>query len=266
MRLKTSIFGSAALAILGISLGFAGLASAGPIPAGWSCTGNCGTLGPDGVVTAPPGGSTYEFVTTFQGVNGVGQLPGIGGTDGSLLTSNSFVASGSDQLVFQFNFVTSDGTGSFPDYAWAELVPTVGSPVVLFDARTVAGAGNTVPGFGLPPIAVTLTPPTTAIIPGGPTWSPLGGSSGACFQGPGQGCGYTGWIQASFTPAAGTYTLQFGVSNFGDAAFDTGLAIAGTTIGGVPIGPGPGVVPEPASLMLLGSGLAYAWRRVRKSA
>ena len=186
-------------------------------------------------------------------LSGGGQLPGIGGTNGSLLTTNAFTADGVEQLVFSFNFVTSDGTSSFPDYAWATLVPTVGDPIMLFNARTVAGAGDTVPGFGLPPIVVTLVPPSTPIIPGGPEWSPLGGSSGFCFQGPGQGCGYTDWITASFTPVAGTYTMQFGVSNFGDSIFDTGLAIAGATIGGDPIGPGG--VPEPGMLGLLGVGL-----------
>jgi PEP-CTERM motif len=61
------------------------------------------------------------------------------------------------------------------------------------------------------------------------------------------------WIEASYIPAAGTYTLQFGVTNWGDGQFQSGLAIAGATIGDVPIG---GAVPEPASLTLLGLGLA----------
>ena len=28
-----------------------------------TCVGNCGTLGADGVVTAPPGGTTYSYVS-----------------------------------------------------------------------------------------------------------------------------------------------------------------------------------------------------------
>jgi hypothetical protein len=267
MTIERSKLSAAAAVAIGFVLSVSSHALAGPIPFGWTCTGNCGTLGPDGVVTAPPGGTDYQFISTFHGIDGIGQLPGIGGTDGSLLVTPLFSANGTDQLVFNFNFVTSDGTGQFPDYAWAELVPTVGAPIVLFDARTVAGAGNTVPGFGLPPIAVTLFPATSAIIPGGPVWSPLGDSSGQCYQGPGQGCGYTGWIKANFTPAAGNYTIQFGVSNFGDTALDTGLAIAGTKIGGIPIdgddGVGGGEVPEPGTMTLLGLGLVGLAKKAR---
>lgn len=252
--------------VFGIVAGLPDRVSASTIiPLGWSCAvvNTCGTLGADGDVPAPPGGSQYQYITTSGGASGVGQLPGIGGTNGTLLTTSAFVASGTDQLAFNFNFVTSDGTGTFPDYAWAELVPDVGSPIMLFNARTVAGAGDTVPGFGLPPITVSLNPATTPITPGATNWSPLGGSSGACFGGLGQGCGNTGWILATTTPAAGTYTIQFGVSNFGDTALDTGLAIAGATIGDVPIDPGGAAIPEPGTLLLFGSGLAVLARRIR---
>ncbi len=52
---------------------FAGQASAqqfdSGIPAGWTCSGNCGTAGADGVVTlAPSGGTAYGWVSSNGGV------------------------------------------------------------------------------------------------------------------------------------------------------------------------------------------------------
>ena len=252
MRIKSSVISSVAAVVLGIIVGLPGRASA--IPMGWTCTGACGTLGADGVVTAPPMGGFYEYVSTQGGISGAGQLPGVGGTNGSLLETSVFSASGSDSLVFNFNYVTRDGAG-FTDYSWAQLVPTVGAPIVLFDARTTP-SGDTVPGFGLPPIAVTLVPPSTPIIPGGVSWLPLDPNNSPCFA---AGCGYTGWIQASYTPVAGNYTIQFGVSNFNDEAWQSGLAISGTTIGGVPINS----VPEPGTLGLLGAGLVGLAKKAR---
>jgi hypothetical protein len=226
-------------------------ASAGPIPAGWSCTGNCGTLGANGVVTLSPfGNPAYKYVTTSGGISGVGGLSGIGGTNGSVLQTSTFGANAGDALDFYFNYVTSDGAG-FADYGWVKLVNASDlSSIVLFTARTTT-SGDTVPGFGLPGIApgVTMVPPSTAIIHGGPAWSPLGGYSGACYN---VGCGYTGWIESKYTLAAGNYYMQFGVTNWIDTIYDTGLAIDGVTVAGNPIG---GEVPEPGSIVLLASGL-----------
>jgi hypothetical protein len=91
---------------------------------------------------------------------------------------------------------------------------------------------------------------------GGPSWSPLGPSSGSCFD---VGCGYTGWVKSSFTiSASGDYTLQAGVVNWNDEEYDSGLALDGVTVAGTPITPVTPVsgVPEPASVLLLSLGTA----------
>lgn len=230
-----------------------------------SCIGACGALGADGVVTVSPQGGTYQYVTTNGGVDGAGQISGIGGTNGSTFTTSVFGANAGDLLNFYFNYVTSDGSG-FADYSWAELQTDVGGHVAwLFTARTQP-VGNTSPGFGLPANDSILTPATSAIIPGGPAWSPLGGDSGDCFDGVGQGCGYTGWIQSQYNVAlAGNYQLLFGVTNWSDTAFDSGLAFDGATIGGASI-TGDSAVPEPSAFLLLGTGIgALALLRRRRA-
>jgi len=88
----------------------------------------------------------------------------------------------------------------------------------------------------------------------GPTWSPLTETPGACFA---EGCGLTGWVQSDYTiAAAGNYLLQFGVTNWDDNGFQSGLAFDGITVGGTPIDQVPvQVVPVPGSILLLASGL-----------
>jgi hypothetical protein len=228
-----------------------------------TCIGACGALGPDGVVTAPPGGSSYGYVTTQGGVGGAGQISGVGGTNGSEFITDAFAATNGDVLEFQFNYVTSDGAG-FSDYSFAELLTGTGAHVAwLFTARTTP-SGDTSPGFGLPPNDSALTPATTPIIGGGVSWSPLDPNDSPCYD---SGCGYTGWIKSDYTIATdGSYKLRFGVTNSIDTRWNSGLAYAGANVGGTPIDTGNGGVPEPATwaMMLMGMFGLGSMLRTRK--
>ncbi len=254
-----AIFGAVTLAAAALLLPQSAMATAfdGGIPAAWTCTGNCGTLGADGDVTTSPEGGDYGWVSTANGVGSLGDDDlGIGNeTSGSLLRSSVFSANAGDDLEFYFNYVTSDGTESFVEYGWARLLDAALNPVaLLFTARTNPN-GSTVPGFGLPSIEATITPAVVGISDTPPVWSPLGGDSGQCW---GDGCGYTGWVQSLYTiPTAGNYVLEFGVVNWGDNAFDTGMAFDGITIAGTSIEDptGDGTVPAPATLALFAIGL-----------
>jgi hypothetical protein len=166
-------------------------------------------------------------------------------------------------LNFDFNYTTTDG-GIVSDYAWAELFSSANAPVALLaTARTTPG-GNTIPGSNMPVPVGTLNPSMVTIQPGLTMWSPLGSSSGACFLGPTQGCGSTGWASSSFTiGTAGSYFLLFGVTNWNDELFDSGLAIDGVTVNGQPIS--GTAAPEPASLLLLGIGAVPLLLKRRRS-
>ncbi len=229
--------------------------------------GNFGTGSANGDITASPLGGTFNYVSTDGGVGGGGSL-GVGGEfDGSLFTTAIFASNAGSSLSFFFNYVTSDGSG-FSDYAWAQLqTPTGVAVATLFSARTTP-SGDTVPGFGLPGLLATLTPATTPIqlsaFGDGPVWDKLGGNSGRCFQGRGQGCGFTGWIKADYTIAdAGNYRLAFGVTNNQDVEFDSGLAFDGIIVDGVNVG-----VPEPSTwaMLIAGFGLVGAAARRRRGA
>ena len=245
-RLSALSMAFATAATLGLASG-----AAEALPAGWTCTGNCGTLGANGVVTAPPNGTTYDYISTDNAPSY--SALGLGSeTTGTQLASNIFPAAAGETLEFYFNYITSDGSG-FADYAFARLVNQAnpGTPIYLVTARTVP-AGSIIPGAGMPGISATLTPASVPIIPGGPAWSPLGGSSGGCFA---AGCGYTGWVKSEYTIlAAGNYQLEFGTVNWDDSAFDSGLALSGAALckPGDPICDPIGGVPEPGTLALFG--------------
>lgn len=233
-----------------------------------TCLGNCGTSGANGVVTlSPSGNANYQWISTNLGSTtpGVGEIASVGDNDagtntGSQFTSNLFTAAAGDDLTFFFNYVTSDG-GGFADYAWTELLDSsFNSVAYLFTARTQP-TGDTSPGFGLPANSSTLTPATTPIIPGGPAWAPLGTDSGRCFS---TGCGYTGWIKSTYEIAvAGNYYVRYGVTDWSDSAFKSGLAFDGLAVNDVPVDPGG--VPEPATWLMMIMGFALVGAAMRRN-
>lgn len=237
-----------------------------------SCNGVCGTsTATDGVVTIPPGFSSISWITTSGAPTGVGQLSGVGGTNGTQFTSTPFSATAGQTLQYYFNYITSDGSG-FPDYAWVQLQTSGGTPVALILTAQTQPSGSIIPAPLLPPISpgVSLTPPSVPIIPGGPVWSPLGSYSGFCWA---AGCGYTDWVKSQFNiPTDGTYMLALGVTNMNDQIYHSGLAFTGLAVctgeDCQEIEP-PSEIPLPAALPLFATGLGalgfIGWRRKKKS-
>lgn len=235
-----------------------------------ACVGNCGTFlagsGDAGDVGLPTGSTSYQYVTTasFGGLSSVlggGTFPGETGdeTNGSTFTTASFSAAAGQKLSFLFNYVTSDGAG-FADYAWSALTGSSGGAIALLTARTFP-SGPASPAIGLPPMGATLTPDPLSMQSGLSNWFALGDSSGTCFD---PGCGNTGWVLAEYViTEADTYTLSFGVTNWGDDMLDSGLAFANIQLNGAG---GISTVPEPAqwALMIVGFGLAGASLRRRR--
>ena len=256
-------------------------------------------LGAGGLGSAVDGSGPIQYDPTMQAYSADGDPDNraSAASNGSVLSSTTFSAANGDHISFAFNFVTTDG-GEFTDYAWAKLNDvTAGTSVLLFTARTNA-VGNISPGEGLGANAATLTPATSltqdsgyrsSLVPVsyspdptdpvnnppianydngvGPEWYPLGptgSSSGSCYD---VGCGYSGWISSDYAisgaGSADLFTLTFGVTNWADGGFDSGLAFDNLNKNGSaivfstpPPPPVPGAAPEPDSLALLGLGIA----------
>lgn len=213
---------------------------------GWTCSNliGCGTSTANGVVTdAPVAGTTgYAWVSTQQSsatppnfpLSGLPTgVPTAQISNGATYTSPTFaVPAANSPISFQFNYVTSDG-GIYSDFAWARLLDSSGNEVaLLFTARTDP-VESVVPGNGMPPHQATLTPPSVPIIAGAPSWTPLGtvnNGTNTCFD---AGCGYSGWVQATYNvPSAGSYRLEIGVVNWSDTGYQSGLAVDGLLVAG----------------------------------
>jgi hypothetical protein len=232
-------------------------AFSGGLPADWVCFGHCDTIGADGVVgLAPGGGSQLGYVSTDFGFLGASPFALGDESTGSRLASSVFSATAGDRLAYQFNYVSSDGD-EYADYAWARLVDAgSGATSAMLFSATTQPAGLLVPSANLPAVDATLTPATASIVSDSTLWSPLGNDAGSCW---GLGCGSSGWVQSAFTfTSGGSYRLEFGVVNWSDSAYQSGLAFDGVFIRAnndnitAP-------VPEPQTWALMIAGLAALW-------
>ncbi len=256
----------------------------GPLADG-TCTGACGGSAADGDITLSPVGHAAHGWVSTAGSDATGVSPlalptnsrGNGTeTNGSRWVSPSFQAQAGDQVSVWFNYVSTDGKG-FDDYAWARLVDAGGATAAwLFTARSSkSSTGNIVPGDVVDKSAFD---PRDALVgykdwtftskdAADPVdWSHLGASNGTCWKDNAPGCGFTGWLESRHAIAAsGSYRLEVGVVNWGDTAYDSGLAFDHATLSVAAAVPEPGI----AGLMLAGGlGLAgwLAGRRRRPAA
>lgn len=243
-----------------------------------ACVGVCATLPATGDIGLSPTGNAHYGAVTTAGSEALGTSPilldghsrGSGvETNGSRWTSDPFSVAAGDALSVWFNFVSTDGKG-YDDYAWARLVDAGDGGVVAWlfaAAATNSSTGKVVPGDVLD--KADFDPDerlvgyddwefTSKTVEDPVDWAPLGSSNGTCWKDNAPGCGYTGWMQSRYTFAsAANVRLELGVVNWGDWAYDSGLAFdyAGFTT----------AVPEPAPWQLgLGGGALALWLRRRR--
>jgi hypothetical protein len=242
----------------------------------WVCTGHCGSLGPDGDITSSPlGNPRYGYVSTAgSAAFGVSPLSlgdnkvGIE-TNGSRMVSGSFSATTGDTLALRFNYISTDGNG-YDDYAWARVIDASDALVAwVFSARsTNSGSKQIVPGDLLKkdefdPDEMVANYDDFEFNSKTADWSPLGASNNSCWETDAKGCGNTGWLESRFTfSQSGQYRLEVGVTNWGDTAYDSGLAFDYLTLADTTV---YAPVPEPGrlSLMLAGLGLLVLAARRR---
>ncbi len=230
------------------------------------CTGNCGTASATGTMATSLGFADYGFLSTntthlltaTTSLNLPEKEVNLGGgvkkvleeTNGSLMVSSNFAASQGQQLRVNFNYITTDAD-EFGDYAWAKIVnASTNASTFLFTARSTTQGNSVIPGGNdMPAIGADLSG-TPDVNDTKPDWGPLGDSNNTCFNSlTNNGCGFTGWLTSTYTFAnSGDYRLEFGVTNWGDTRFNSGLAFqfAGMT----------SPTPEPSTFLLMSAALA----------
>lgn len=244
-----------------------------------TCVGHCASAPATGDIGLSPTGSARYGLVTTAGSEAVGTSPllldgnsrGSGTeTNGSRWTSATFDVDAGDTLSVWFNFVSTDGKG-YDDYAWARLVDADDGTVVAWlfaAAATNSNTGKVVPGDVLDKadfdpderivdfdswefVSKSAEDPVD--------WAPLGVSNGSCWKDNAPGCGYTGWMQSQISFASDArLQLELGVVNWGDWAYDSGLAFDYAGLAAA--------VPEPSPLALWLCGMAAVpWLRSRRT-
>ena len=191
---------------------------------GWisnGCLSAAGTTCPAVAAVASPGYSAL----------GLGTGTSLGSpTTETTLTSPSFSLTSTGVISFDINFITTDGTNSFADFALAQLVPSASTPINLFVANTTCATCAALPP-ALLNAGVAMMSPAQAFFTGATVTLAIDNniSNNTTFGnvpkfGGGLG-GPTGWIHVTYSAAAGNYQLQFLVSHVGDTSYPSALAI-----------------------------------------
>jgi hypothetical protein len=202
----------------------------GSLPSGWTLSqGGVGGVSLAKTGINPTDGSRFGFIdvtgSTSTSSTGVPQA-----TIGSILTSAPFTLGANASLSLDLNFLTNDGTTTFSDFAYVELIQNGVRVATLYNANTTTTNAQAVPAVGGPQTSghaissgVTLSPTNASF--DGATTGPVGSVTyGPTKYGGGPG-GATGWVTTTYSPAAGTYQLRFVVSDVGDTNVESGLAI-----------------------------------------
>lgn len=265
---------SAALIVMPI---FSNAAQVSLADLSWTATGAMGTIsGKTAMPASPLGNSVFSYVTTSDGVFGVSPLnlkpdSKLGGqTNGSKAISSTFNMNAGDSLEMYFNYISTDGR-DYVDYSWARLLDANNNHVAwLFASESSnSGNGNVVPGSVLKSqVNKEFSDKIDATVNNGNTvgfevnstdWQPLGESSGQCWDSANT-CGSTGWLKSQYTIAnSGIYSIELGVMNWGDQAFQSALAFDFNGLNKQnfinAIDGNSTVIPEPESAVLLAIGL-----------